>query len=397
MLAFILQVCGFETLNRGNWIAINALVVLLGVTVAALIYALANLLTAERREKLKGYVRYEMLEAAFSLVILIALILIANFACIAGGALFGYSGYTDLFAASNTYLGNLLFINGLSIMGNLFNVGTQYTALANLAYYIAENTTTSGSALVQRFSISLGPFVSIIPSSAINDLYTKFSGYFLDLLTAALSVAFGGIFILFIMLLIIRDTALILVAPVALLMRSLSFMGPRLRQTSNLFLAMAIGLYFVLPLMIATNAYVASCLKIYTSASAPSCNYPFFSSYLGEYSILTMSPSTLFGSNIQYPLNSAYLPGFLGQVTVPISILGPALLSPSATGIPQIFELIFNAPGVAATYASNVAAYFLMGVVLVALDLGITAGFIAGITKGLGALERFSGGPFFGG
>jgi hypothetical protein len=388
-LGLLLQACGFETLNTGNWIGINTLVVLLSITIAALVYALANLLNAERREKMKGYVRYEILEAAFSLIILVSLILIASFACTAGGALFGYKGYSGLFAASDTYLGNILFVSGLSAMGNVFSLGVQYTQVSNIALIIAN---TAESALSPKPAL-----VKISPSTTITDLFLNFSALFTGL-ADTLALSFGGLFVLFLLLPIISATALTVVAPTALLLRSLSFMGPQLRRTSNLFLAIAIGFYFVLPLMIGTNAYIASCLSIYASASQPSCNYPFFSPYIVPYTLFSVSTSSLFGSGVQAPLSSSNLPGFgsggiLGAFSIPFSIYGTS----AGTTITGIWNLVFNAPGVATKAASQVAAYFFMGIVLVALDLGVTAAFVMGINRGLNALGRFSGGSFFGG
>ena len=391
-LGVLLQACGFASLNTGDWIGINTLVVLLGITVAAFIYALANFLTVERREKLKGYVRYEILEAAFSAIILVSLILIASFACSAGGLLYGQSGYTGLFASSDTYVGNLLFVSGLSALGNIFTVGTQYTVISNIAQGISAGYLESIS---ENYSVPvLGGYASISPDTKITDLFTKFSALFFTLVDT-MAISFGGLFILFVMLPIISATALTVVAPTALLMRSLSFMGPQLRRTSNLFLAMAIGFYFVLPLMIGTNAYVASCLNIYASPSQPSCNYPFFPGYTGPYTLFSVSTSSLFGSGATYPLSSSNLPSFANGISVPLSFFGSAFLSTSGLG--QLFTIIFNGPQLAAQYASATAAYVFMGIIMVALDLGVTVGFIMGIARGLDSLGRFSGGSFFGG
>ncbi len=63
-------------------------------------------------------------------------------------------------------------------------------------------------------------------------------------------------------------------------------------------------------------------------------------------------------------------------------------------------ETIINGGGVALQYGTQVAGYLFLGIVLIALDLGVTAGFIVGITKGLDAIgsgNAFGGGPFFGG
>ncbi len=130
----MLQMCGFATINSGDWISINTLVVLLMVTIAALVYAIGGFFPPERREKIKGVVRYEIVEAIISVFIILTLILFASFACNAGGALVGQNGYSGVFNAADGYVGGLLFTNGLGMMSNLYIVSTQYEVASSFFF-----------------------------------------------------------------------------------------------------------------------------------------------------------------------------------------------------------------------------------------------------------------------
>ena len=398
----MLQMCGFATINGGDWISINTLVVILMVTIAALVYAIAGFFPPERREKIKGVVRYEIVEAIISVFIILTLILFASFACNAGGALVGQNGYSGVFNAADGYVGGLLFTNGLGMMSNLYIVSTQYEVASSFFF---EGGDVSWSAVNQglkalagylggTLKAVLGAVSFEIPLQGAT-FFIKLSVLFSTVYGAMMDTSFGGLFILFLMLKIIEATALTVVAPVAILMRSLSFTGPQLRRTSNLFLAIAIGFYFVLPLMILLNVYVASCLNLGTGSVTGTCSYPYFSAYLQGYKALTPQAS-LFTTGTTVPLNSQMLPSFASGISLPLSFYSAAFPG----GGSQLMETIINGGGVALQYGTQVAGFLFMGIVLIALDLGVTAGFIVGITKGLDAISSgnaFGGGPFFGG
>ncbi|VVB77175.1 Uncharacterised protein [uncultured archaeon] len=389
-IGLMLQACGFALINRNDWISINVLVVLAGITIGALIFALANFLPAEKREKLRGTVRYELIEGVISLIIIIALIMIAAFACNAGGALFGYPGYTDIFNAADKYMGNLLFVNGISLVGNMYTVTLQYSVVAAVFSHQAQQL---GATLSTPLFSDI--VVIVFPADASAFFY-KFASLFASFYGGMLNASFGGLFILFLALPIIEASALTVIAPTALIMRSLSFMGPQLRRTSNLFLAIAIGFYFVLPLMIALNSYIAGCLNISTGLTHPACNYPYFTQYFGGYSLPTMS-SSLLTSAPSMPIDSGALPSFVtGSYSLPVSYYGSMFSSLGSTV--QLLRLLPFGYQVAEEYGTQVAGYLFLGIVLVAIDLGVTAGFIMGIAKGLDSIANLFGtGPFFGG
>jgi len=395
----LLVACGFASVNHNGWIGINALVVLFSVTIAGLVYALSNLLPAERRERLKGVASYEVFEAIISLVIIAVLTAFAVAACQAGGQIFGFSDYTGLFAAVENYLGNLLFVNGLSILTTLYTTSIQYTVVANLVYFLLNEGIQLLTGVEQISKIVapsiLSGVVQLSFSTNIDVLFSEYAGVFTVVYGPLLAAAFGSLFILIILLPIIEGGALTVIAPIAIVFRSLSFMGPQLRRTSNVLLALAIGFYFVLPLTIALDSYISGCLGIglgINAANAASCAYPFATSVTG-YSVNAISPS-LFGSSSSLPVNSLSVPNLagLGGLSLPTNFYFGSI----GSNLDQFFTIFVDAPVVTAGYGKTVAAYFFVSILLIAIDMAITVGFITGLAKGLDAISNvFGSGGFW--
>ncbi len=231
------------------------------------------------------------------------------------------------------------------------------------------------------------------------EFFVKLSTLFSTVYGTMMDSSFGGLFILYLLLKIVEACALTIILPTAIIMRSLSFVGPQLRRTSNLFLAMAIGFYFVLPMMIVLNSYVAGCLNIKTGSASVACSYPFFSTYLQSYTTLT-APSSLFTTGTAFPVNSEILPGFATGASIPLSFYSAAFPGSWGQSLSELLTTMTAGQSAALQYGTEVAGYLFLGIVLMALDLGVTAGFIMGIAKGLDSMSSgnmFGGGPFFGG
>ncbi|MDE1854811.1 MAG: hypothetical protein KGH57_00615 [Candidatus Micrarchaeota archaeon] len=386
--------CDFPTLfgTSSGWLGINVLVVLLSVTVGGLAYAVSNLLPTDRAERLKGITRYELFEAFMSIIIVFAIFTLASLSCNVGAQLSPVAGqqdYTSLFRLSNAYLGSLLFTNGVSEASNLYSVSTNYVVASNLILIIEDQFQGFVSELFAQ-SQFLG-LISVEPGEAIEFILLSYSGAVTGVYAALLMVSFAPLFILFLILPMIQAAALTVVVPVALIMRSLSFVGPKIRETSNLFLALAIGFYFVLPLTIAFNVYMASCMNIgLVSSLNVQCSYPLPSSVqvlLTPYQ-LPQAPSTLFSSQGQSLVlnNVPYLSqGF--------NLLGAYGLNPGTAfpGAQNILSYIWNAPTLTAQQGESIAVYLYLGIVLIAVDMAITVGFINGIGKGLNSLSGLFG------
>jgi hypothetical protein len=386
------QACGFATVNGNNWITINMLVVLFSIMISCLIYALANILPRDRREKLKGIVNYEVIEAFFSLVIIAVLIFMAYFVCQTGSVLVGQPNYISLFTSVDSYIGNLLFVNGVNLVSKLYTMSIQFTVLANLASLLL----TWGIQLVEGL-LGIGTvvpnFITVGFSQNIDALLSAYAGVYTNTYGILLALSFGGLFILFLLIPIVEAGAMTVLAPLSMIFRSLSFVGPQLRKTSNLMLAMAIGLYFVLPLTIGFDSYVAGCMGIGLGIQpVPLCsNYlPLFSQYLNGYS-LNAVPSSLFTSPVPTSINatSSTIPGSvidqIGSLGVPTTFFG------KAWNLNNVISNLTGAPDVAAGYGQKVAAYLFLGIVLFAVDSAITIGFVAGLARGLDAMGNLFG------
>jgi hypothetical protein len=382
-----LQACGFATVNRDSWIEVNVLVVIFSIMISCIIYMIANFLPRDRREKLKGIVNYEILEAFLSIIIIAFLIFAAYSVCQTGGLLVGYPNYTGLFTFVDNYIGNLLFVNGLNIINNLYTISIQYTFIANLAAFLLNQALQLVQGLMGVGTI-VPNLVTIAFSTNISELFSSYSLVFTGAYGGLLSIAFGGLFMLFILMPIIEAGAMTVLAPLSMIFRSFSFMGPQLRKTSNALLALAIGLYFILPLTVAFDSYVAGCLGIGLGIKpAVLCGsyHSLFGNYLTDYSVNSISTS-LFTSAAPANVLSSDIPSSLvGQLAVPTTFYGKAL------NLNGFFNAMFDAPGVAAKYGKIVASYLFLSIVLLAVDLAITMGFIAGLARGLDAMSNLFG------
>ncbi len=443
--------CGVQAAS--GWLGIDGLVVLAIVTVAAFIYVLANFLPAARREKLRGAANYEILEALFSLALVVVLFVAWSAACNIGPLLTqsttSTSTYQGLFGADTTYLGNLLYLNGVNLVSNLYSTSIGYMIVANIWYLGATETANFfGSNPVSVLGKTIpGATSSLNPQ--VDVLFTEFSELFTAIYGALLVGAFSTLFVLSFILPIIEAGAFAVVIPVAIIMRSIPFAGPALRRTSNAFIALAIGFYLVLPLMIAFNSYVATCLNIPYGGGTASCNYlnsfPQIKQYLSGYasvgsltsataSIFTstatsgyVSSSGLSGVSCASPDDYVYestcgdsstiKPGSCqpfssieSQVCGTYAISGTSssylptgaatpltFYSTAFTGLNQFITEMFNSPQEAEYYGSAVASYLFLSVVMLAIDLAITVGFVYGLSKALDSFgQLFGSGPVLG-
>lgn len=431
LLATPAPACGFTAVNVSNWLGISALVILAIVTLAGLVYAVSNLMPTERRTRLRGAASYEMYEALLGLIIIAALFMLSSVECHVGAMLAGQSSYQNVFATDTNFVGNLLFLNGLAVTGNLYSASIEFIVVANVYFYASTQLIgffgaaswipkSGGTPIVPGLKLSFAP------SSSIDALMLEFSNLFTAIYGLMLIVTFGGLFVLMFAIPIIQAGAFTAIVPVAILMRSLPFAGPQLRRTSNEFLALAIALYLVFPLTIMLNSYVASCLKLSIGGTGVSCasftgltsiqNYltqSYASSITsGATSIFTSNPATSStsatctvaqqaagtcscASGAAAGACSSFLPSTLQGINLPSSFWGTVFFS--SQGLSNLVTAMFNAPAVAQQYGFVVAEYMFLGVVMVAIDLAITVGFALGLAKGFNYFNRlFSEGPVLG-
>jgi len=404
MINFMLNTaCGLVSAGVSNgyggayakeWLSISALIVVATVMISSLIYALSNLLPVEKRERLKGIVRYELFEAFISIIIILIIIGISDFACNAGAAMFGTQSYSGLFYSDEQYIGTLAFEKSTALVGSLYTSAIQFGIAEQIAQYLYSTgiaylaSVAPTPPLLSWLTSKIPASVSVTPdvSADLGELYGAYAGLFLGVFGTFALAIYSMLFILFISLPIIQAIALTVVLPVAILVRLFAFTGPKLREVSNTFLALAIGMFFVFPLTIAFDSYVANCMGL-LGTSSQSCNLVPASvlSYLSATPI-TISQSALF--NIK-PVSLS------SQLTITSTVYQSVFTSGGAPGI-GLLTLLVTAPQLSFNFSNLIAEYVFVGIVLIGIDFLITVGFISGINKGLNAISNIvSMGPLW--
>jgi len=388
MINFMLNTaCGLVSAGVSNgyggayakeWLSISALIVVATVMISSLMYALSNLLPVQKRERLRGIVRYELFEAFISIIIILIIIGISDFACSAGAAMFGTQSYSGLFYSDEQYIGTLAFEKSTALVGSLYTSAIQFGIAEQIAQYLY----STGIA----YLTSVSP-TSVIPdfSADLTDLYSAYANLFLGVFGTFALVVYSMLFILFISLPIIQAVALTVVLPVAILVRLFAFTGPKLREVSNTFLALAIGMFFVFPLTIAFDSYIVNCMGL-LGTSSQSCNL-IPTSVLSYLSVapITISQSALFNTE----------PVSLSGITITSKVYQSVFTSGGAPGI-GLLTLLGTAPQLSFNFSNLIAEYVFAGIVLIGIDILITVGFISGINKGLNAISNIvSMGPLW--
>jgi hypothetical protein len=192
---------------------------------------------------------------------------------------------------------------------------------------------------------------------------------FFAVLAPLVTLTIGMLFLQYLALPIIQYTAFVVLLPVAIALRSLSFAGGRLRSTANAVLAIAVALYIIYPLTIAFDSYAVS--WIFSPANPEyACTNCLGSTYaLGSLS------SSLF-SNL--PLSGEVT---LGPVSVPLSVLNNFLGSSAGTYLSSLWPTVMMAQ--LRTLITQIAQFIFIAVVLFAVNISITIGFAMGLARAL--------------
>ncbi len=377
--------CTYGSINTYNWVSINMLVVLAIMVIGGIIYAIGGVMPARTGEKFRGMAKYEFAEGLISLLIIAILLAFSSSICSftqsMSQSLFG-AQFSDPFQFGQYYVGTLLFAKGTSILTQLYSISVTFyiwgLVLSGVLNPLMEFLSPSISA-GSVFSVTLGF------SATIENFFTAYSTVFSDIYAALIMTSFGGLFLLFLTIPIVKAISLTVLVPVAIAMRSIGFAGPRLREASNSFLALGIALYFIFPMTLIFNAYTISwiyCTSVNgVSVPASMCMPSSMSQYVGTYDLNKFSTGSLFASN-SVSLTSGALPT---TISIPSSVFG--LLWSSL----PISEIMYAPSGVQ-TLGNIVAQYLFEGIVLVALDMAITIGFALGLTKGLNSISNILGG-----
>ncbi len=378
------------SLNTNNWIQINLIVVLMSFTIAGLVYSLSNLFPTSMREKLKGAAKVESFQGMISIGIILALIALSSVSCNIGNSIAAQSSsltniaYQSPMQFSTSYVNYLMFDRGLSLFSDIYAETIKLVISGNIADSLQE----------QLHSLVITPLLGegIGIGQDIYGVFFGFSGALTGAFVPLIIVTFGILFTIFLILSMSNSLALTVVVPISIILRSIPFAGPKLRESADTILALAIGFYFILPLAIIMNSYITAWIFTPCAANTLICNP--YAYYNAPYSLQQLPISNIFNSNPQslsgggplssFGLSSAFLSsGFAGS-----GILG---------GFEILLQTLVNFPSVIINYSQQTAQYIFEGIVLMGLDLAITLAFAQGLTKALGSASRIVGvGPFWG-
>lgn len=404
-------------LNQNNWLGITSLVVIAVLLIAAIVYGVGGLFPPSTYERLKGVVKYEYIQGIFSIMLIMLIFGMSLTSCTMAGLLtqtatatptgstqLGITSttsqcgasYQDPYQFANCYIGNLMFSKGTTLVTGMISAGTLFYIDGTLVTYIISFIGTfipsinlPGSVGPVSGSLSVTPTISSSDEPA--EVLFDYSSVLSAVLEPVIVVTFGLLFMLFLSLNIIEFIALTIIVPVAIIMRSLAFTGPRLREAANAFIAIGLAFYFILPLTIAMNYYIVN----WTYCNNPGVCNPYASSYLNPgYKLNTLPVSKLFTDP-----ESNTIAGF-PSLSIPYNFYGYYI--PSGNGgfggsLTTVATGLISVPNVLNNYVTETAEYMFEGIFLLALDVAITVGFALGFQKGLDSLGQIiQVGPFWG-
>jgi len=372
------------TTYANNWIGINIMILLISFIIVAVVYMISNIMPAITREKMVSAARSEVTQVIISAVILAILLCAALTACNISASLSTSlipSQYSAMnpFQYASYYVGNLSLNTGLNLLTNLYSTSVSYAVEAQVLQSIGSlfNSAFSGTfgILKSIFSAPASGIFSIGIGAAVQlgSIFSTLSTVYL-FLSSFVTLAIGLLFIQFLAIPILQYTAFTVILPVALAMRSLSFLGNSLKAASNALLAFAIAAYIIFPLTIAFNGYAISWIF---SAQNPSYQY-LHSTYI----VPGIKANTYFTTN---PTSSQ-----------PSALTSAASAAFSSTAWTQLFGIVSSSfsstgviigPGTVAAQArvliTEIAQFLFASVVLMVVDLAITIGFASGLAKAL--------------
>ena len=373
--------CSLGGLNSYNWIGVNSIVIMLSLSIASLAYVIANLVGTQDANKIKGYIRYEYVQAVIAIAIIVIVLAISSTVCNLSVSLTP-NGQAP-FAFAQNYVGTLLFVHGTGLITQMYAASVQYTVFGNVIDFFSSEVASSLQKALVTLPSFAGVSITLSPGGAFASTFNSYASILTDEYTPLVIATFGMLFIQYIILPLISGSALVIVLPIALIMRSLSFTGPRLRNTADSFIAIALAFYFIFPLTFVMDQGIMNWLYCANGATG-TCNP--YAAYAGAYTSPTISESSLFANN-PTPLPSWLdLPSTFYQGTF------SSLFFDSQTGNSNPITSVIYAPTAIVGFADEVSQYIFQGIVLMALNTAITIVFAIGLTKGLSESLNFLGG-----
>jgi hypothetical protein len=390
--------CSFGGTLQQNWVSISMFVAVIALMGVGIIYMISNMLNSSMKEKFKALARFEIFQIMLSIIIIFLIIAFSMTACsitsTLSQSLIGTAESPFNFA--DYYVGSLLFSNGLGLITQAYSISINYAITAHMISLISSFTTPYLSKLpwvgaTFSFPATTKMFTARIGmSQSFAEVYLAYSGLF-SMLSDFVLVTFAALLVMWLILPVIHAIALVILIPIALIMRMISFEGPNLRNIANSIIAISLAFYFVLPLTFVFNSYAMGWM--FCNNGINPCNpYP---QYVGQYTENNIQVNELFNST-----NVTSTLGGLANTNINIfsSILSGMNFFGSSGYMSNLFSIL-DAPASVDNYSNQVAQYLFQGIVLMALDLAITIGFAMGIAKSFNAVSEFMGdtGSFWGG
>jgi hypothetical protein len=378
-----------------SWIGINLLVVLISLTAVAVVYTISRLLPGHARGRVVEATRFEITQAILSLLIIAVLIGSAQMTCnlsaslgkylLASGVLPSVSApgiavipasYANLspFQYADYYIGTLATQTGIGLLTAIYS--------ANISLSIQSEIYNSMTGLLKGLfsgEANLCSWATLFSFEYKCTLSWPLNfGYSIRLLAENYNVVLGplatmivgALFLQYIGLPLLQYTAFVVILPVALAMRSISFAGFKLRETSNAVLAIAIAAYLIYPMTVMLDSYMMYWMFSPTCfGSQQACNPAL--PYLDYAYAPTALPLNLFFSSSQ---------------TTPVgSVKNAYTLFTNAISSFNFVTLInpLTAEAQSETLINNMAMLAFQGIILFALNAAITIGFAMGLAKAL--------------
>lgn len=360
-----------------SWLPINLLVILISILLVAVIYSVSTMFPDRAREQLKGAARSELTQALISMTILVILLGAVTTVCTASASLSNkLTGMSmDPFRYATYYIGNLSLNTGINLLTNLYGTSVQY-AVAGAVYGNIGNAlnpliNSIGSKIAAVLAIKSVLKVGFRAAGVLGSVFTMMSEFYLGVFAPLVTLAVGLLFLQFIMLPIFQYAAFSVLLPIALAVRSVSFLGSNLKFASNALLAIAIAAYIIYPTMIAFNSYAIHWIF---SSSNPSYVY------VGStFVVNTITPFSFF----QQTQSSET--GFFGTMFKTIYPFMASALGSSNFfgGVYNILTLPAYAISQTQLFVNQIAQFFFASIVMFVIDIAVVVGFASGLAKAL--------------
>ncbi len=347
-----------------SWLEPSLLIILTAFLIVAILYILSGFFSSSLRSKIREMVKSEVVQLVISVVIIAILLGSAATACNISSSISQSLVKSSLnpIQYSEYYIGNLSMNTGLKLLSYLYTTSIVYGIDARILYVIGNSFDFFQTRAILGASINFGINLSV-PYNFLASLY-------ISVFSPILIIVIGMLLLQYILLPLIQYTAFTIVLPVALIVRSIAYIGTSggLRTAANALIAIAIAFYLIYPLTIGLDSVIVNWL--YSPANPTYI-------YLQQTLQFNQIPSTFLSTTT----STLTGPSAFGLSTQSVSSL---LNSASSLGIAHFLNPI-NIPQEANFIITTMAQFIFVGVFLFALNMGITVAFAMSLSKALDA------------